>query len=57
MTPGPRMRCARNAFVKAPSSRGIAEEAPGACKGVAGAERTGLAKRVARLKPLLCIKG
>lgn len=48
-------------IVKSPSSRGIAEEAPGAYKDVSAvalaAENAGLAKRVARLKPLVCIKG
>ena len=48
-------------LVKSPSMRGIAEEAPGAYKDVSKvvevAERAGLAKRVARLAPLICIKG
>jgi tRNA-splicing ligase RtcB len=48
-------------IVKSFSSRGIAEEAPGAYKDVSAvavaAERAGLAKRVARLKPLVCVKG
>lgn len=48
-------------IVKSPSSRGIAEEAPGAYKSVDAvvevAERAGLARRVARLKPIICIKG
>jgi tRNA-splicing ligase RtcB len=48
-------------IIKSPSSRGIAEEAPGAYKDVSKvvevAERAGLAKRVALLKPLICIKG
>ena len=39
----------------------IAEEAPGAYKDVgavvAAAEHAGLARRVARLRPLICIKG
>jgi tRNA-splicing ligase RtcB len=47
--------------VKSPSARGVAEEAPGAYKDVAAvvraAERAGLARRVARLQPLVCIKG
>ncbi len=47
--------------IRSPSSRGVAEEAPGAYKDVsavvAGAEQAGLARRVARLKPLICIKG
>lgn len=47
--------------VRCHSSRGVAEEAPGAYKDVdavvLAAERTGLAQRVARLEPLICIKG
>ena len=52
---------AEGIIVKSPSKRGIAEEAPGAYKTVANvvevAEKAGLARRVARLKPLICIKG
>jgi tRNA-splicing ligase RtcB len=48
-------------IVKCPSRRGIAEEAPGAYKNIDAvvevAERAGLARRVARLKPVICIKG
>lgn len=48
-------------IVRSPSSRGIAEEAPGAYKDVSAvveaAESAGLAKRVARLRPLACVKG
>jgi tRNA-splicing ligase RtcB (3'-phosphate/5'-hydroxy nucleic acid ligase) len=44
-----------------PSMRGVAEEAPGAYKDVgavvAAAEQAGLARRVARLRPLICVKG
>jgi tRNA-splicing ligase RtcB len=51
----------RGITVKSPSARGVAEEAPGAYKDVAEvvrvAERAGLAKRVARLTPVICIKG
>ncbi|MBU3693372.1 MAG: RtcB family protein [Rhodocyclaceae bacterium] len=47
--------------VRSPSLRGIAEEAPGAYKDVDAvvdaAEAAGLARRVARLRPLVCIKG
>jgi tRNA-splicing ligase RtcB (3'-phosphate/5'-hydroxy nucleic acid ligase) len=47
--------------IRSPSSRGVAEEAPGAYKDVgavvAAAERAGLARRVARLRPLICVKG
>ena len=48
-------------LIRSPSSRGVAEEAPGAYKDVgavvAAAEEAGLARRVARLRPLICIKG
>ena len=52
---------AQGIFIRSPSTRGIAEEAPGAYKDVgavvAAAEHAGLARRVARLRPLICIKG
>ncbi len=48
-------------LIRTPSYRGVAEEAPGAYKDVARvvtvAERAGLARKVARLVPLVCIKG
>ena len=51
----------RGILVRSPSSRGIAEEAPGAYKDVSAvvdaAEAAGLARKVARLEPLVCIKG
>ena len=51
----------RGILIRSPSMRGIAEEAPGAYKDVgavvAAAEHAGLARRVARLRPLICIKG
>ena len=51
----------RGILIKSPSMRGIAEEAPGAYKDVsavvAAAEQAGLARRVARLRPLICVKG
>jgi tRNA-splicing ligase RtcB len=51
----------REIIIRSPSLRGVAEEAPGAYKEVgavvAAAERAGLARVVARLEPLLCIKG
>jgi tRNA-splicing ligase RtcB len=51
----------RGIAVRSPSPRGLAEEAPGAYKDVSEvvlvAERAGLARRVARLEPLVCIKG
>jgi len=52
---------ARGIIVRSPSLRGIAEEAPGAYKDVAAvvdaAQAAGLARKVARLEPLVCIKG
>ena len=52
---------ARGILIRSPSTRGVAEEAPGAYKDVsavvATAEHAGLARRVARLRPLVCIKG
>ena len=51
----------RGIIVRSPSPRGVAEEAPGAYKDVSevveAADRAGLARRVARLEPLICIKG
>jgi tRNA-splicing ligase RtcB len=51
----------RGILVRSPSSRGVAEEAPGAYKDVDAvvdaADRAGLARKVARLEPLVCIKG
>jgi tRNA-splicing ligase RtcB len=48
-------------IIRSPSSRGVAEEAPGAYKDVDtvvdAADKAGLARKVARLKPLICIKG
>jgi tRNA-splicing ligase RtcB len=52
---------ARGIEVRSPSTRGVAEEAPGAYKDVTAvvdaSERAGLARKVARLVPLVCIKG
>lgn len=52
---------AEGILVRSPSLRGIAEEAPGAYKDVGAvvraAERAGLARLVARLRPVICIKG
>jgi tRNA-splicing ligase RtcB len=52
---------AEGILIRSPSMRGIAEEAPGAYKDVTAvvdaAEGAGLAKKVARLTPLVCIKG
>ncbi len=51
----------RGIIVKSPSARGVAEEAPGAYKDVAAvvdaADRAGLSRKVARLTPLICVKG
>jgi tRNA-splicing ligase RtcB len=47
--------------VRSPSLRGVAEEAPGAYKDVSevvdASDRAGLARKVARVRPLVCIKG
>jgi tRNA-splicing ligase RtcB (3'-phosphate/5'-hydroxy nucleic acid ligase) len=52
---------AQGILIRSPSMRGVAEEAPGAYKDVCAvvtvAEQAGLARRVARLRPLICIKG
>lgn len=52
---------ARGVIVRSPSMRGVAEEAPGAYKDVTAvvdaADEAGLARKVARLQPLICIKG
>lgn len=51
----------RGIRVRSPSLRGVAEEAPGAYKDVTAvvdaAQRAGLARTVARLEPMVCIKG
>jgi tRNA-splicing ligase RtcB len=51
----------RQILIRSPSMRGVAEEAPGAYKDVTrvvdAAERAGLARKVARLEPMVCIKG
>lgn len=52
---------AQGILVRSHTARGVAEEAPGAYKDVGAvvgaAEQAGLARRVARLKPIICIKG
>lgn len=52
---------AKGIIIRSPSSRGVAEEAPGAYKDVSAvvmaAEKAGLSRRVARTRPLICIKG
>jgi tRNA-splicing ligase RtcB len=51
----------RGILIRSPSLRGVAEEAPGAYKDVdaviEAADAAGLARKVARLEPLVCIKG
>jgi tRNA-splicing ligase RtcB len=51
----------RGILIRSPSQRGVAEEAPLAYKDVDRvvdiADRAGLARKVARLEPLICIKG
>jgi tRNA-splicing ligase RtcB (3'-phosphate/5'-hydroxy nucleic acid ligase) len=52
---------AQGILIRSPSMRGVAEEAPGAYKDVGAvvdaAQAAGLAKKVARLVPLVCVKG
>ena len=52
---------ARGILIKSPSMRGVAEEAPAAYKDVSAvvdaAHAAGLARKVARVEPLICIKG
>ena len=51
----------RGVLIRSRSMRGVAEEAPGAYKDVtevvAAADLAGLARTVARLEPVICIKG
>jgi tRNA-splicing ligase RtcB (3'-phosphate/5'-hydroxy nucleic acid ligase) len=51
----------RGILVRSPSMRGVAEEAPDAYKDVSAvvdaADTAGLARKVARVEPLICIKG
>ena len=51
----------RGILIRSPSSRGVAEEAPGAYKDVNevvdAAYAAGLARKVAKLRPVICIKG
>jgi len=51
----------RGILIRSPSLRGVAEEAPGAYKDVGrvvdAADRAGLSRKVARLEPLICVKG
>ena len=52
---------ARGILIRSPSSGGVAEEAPGAYKDVSTvvdvADAAGLARKVARVEPLICVKG
>jgi tRNA-splicing ligase RtcB (3'-phosphate/5'-hydroxy nucleic acid ligase) len=52
---------AQGILVKSPSVRGVAEEAPGAYKDVTtvvdAAEHAHLARKAAKMQPLICIKG
>ena len=52
---------ARGILIRSPSMRGIAEEAPDAYKDISAvvdaSDAAGLARKVARLEPLVCIKG
>ncbi|MGD8588237.1 MAG: RtcB family protein [Chromatiales bacterium] len=47
--------------IRSPSLRGVAEEAPGAYKDVSqvvdASDQAGLARKVVRVRPLICIKG
>jgi tRNA-splicing ligase RtcB len=51
----------RGILIRSPTLRGVAEEAPGAYKDVSAvvnaADKAGLARKVARLEPMACIKG
>jgi tRNA-splicing ligase RtcB len=55
------MLAQRGTVIRSPSMRGVAEEAPGAYKDVAAVidatHDAGLARKVAELRPLVCIKG
>jgi tRNA-splicing ligase RtcB len=52
---------ARGIMIRSPSMRGVAEEAPDAYKDVSAvvdaADTAGLARKVARSEPLICVKG
>jgi len=51
----------RGIIIRSPSYRGVAEEAPGAYKDVSSvveaAHQAKLSKKVAKLEPMICIKG
>jgi tRNA-splicing ligase RtcB (3'-phosphate/5'-hydroxy nucleic acid ligase) len=48
-------------IIRSPSMRGVAEEAPGAYKDVSAvvdaADQAGLSRKIARLEPMVCVKG
>jgi tRNA-splicing ligase RtcB len=48
-------------LIRSPSHRSVAEEAPAAYKDVGAvvdaADQAGLSRKVAQLKPIVCIKG
>ena len=48
-------------IIRSPSMRGVAEEAPGAYKDVGAvvdaADHAGLSRKIAKLEPIICIKG
>jgi tRNA-splicing ligase RtcB len=51
----------RGLVIRSPSMRGVAEEAPGAYKDVGevvdAADKAGLSRKIARLEPMVCVKG
>ncbi len=51
----------RGILIRSPSMRGVAEEAPGAYKNVSAvvdaSDQAGLARKVAKLEPMVCVKG
>ena len=51
----------RGILIRSPSMRGVAEEAPGAYKDVSvvvdASDQAGLAHKVAKLEPMVCVKG
>jgi tRNA-splicing ligase RtcB (3'-phosphate/5'-hydroxy nucleic acid ligase) len=51
----------RGIIIRSPSMRGVAEEAPGAykdvCAVVDAADKAGLSRKIARLEPMICVKG
>jgi tRNA-splicing ligase RtcB len=51
----------RGIIVRSPSPRGVAEEAPGAYKDVTSvvdaADEAGLSRKIAKLEPIVCVKG